>query len=409
MVAVTDHNSIDADLLSDLEIKLSDKGKTLIGGVELNVKLQEATIARYHLTLGKGPSGDYFHAIVWFALKDVFAMSDAVDRLFHGGQSAESGMDTKNTAHEGISRRKMSELTAGKAIYLEDFQEATAAIPHFFIPHENKARSLSDYLPNNNSANREYKDRLFYYSHAMAVEGGSKSRTRISAGIADELRTTVAALFFSDAMTVAEIGSRFTWIDFDGDLDSLLLAISDPESRIRTSDECPEQPQTNTTAYLESVSFNTRVNGDESASQKVALHFSPGYNGIVGSRGSGKSLLACLLANRGLDAYSEFVSADSVRFTMRDGIPTNNRPKCLYLGQGELESIYKDGRYEEIPFLGERVSPLKEEAERESSELATRLEELIGLSKKLFVAFCSRYSAPVRIDHLDAKSRPESL
>ena len=114
--------------------------------------------------------------------------------------------------------------------------------PHFFVPHENKDKSLSEYLPNRSKKNLDYKDRLFYYSHAMAVEGGEKSRKYISDGLASELNTTVAAFLFSDAGKIGDIGKKYTWIDFDCDLDSLLLAISDPESRIRTSDACSILP-----------------------------------------------------------------------------------------------------------------------------------------------------------------------
>ena len=404
VVAVTDHNSIDTELLSNLEAELSVKDKTLIGGVELNVRLREDTILRHHLTLGKGSKGEYFHAIVLFDMKDVTTMAEIVDRLFQKSLTTDCGTDVQSASQTQMSRKAISRKTEGTAIYLEEFQEEVAAIPHFFIPHENKDRSLSDYLPNAYPANLSYKDRLFYYSHAMAVEGGAKSRKHISAGIADELHTTVAALFFSDAKTIEKIGSRFTWIDFDGDLDSLLLAISDPESRIRTSDECLNPPQTNTDVFLESVTFNTYEDGDTSTGRATTLHFSPGYNGIVGSRGSGKTLLACLLANRGLDTYSEFVDADSARFTLHGGVPTNNRPQCLYLGQGELEDIYKGGHYEEIPFLGERISPLKREAERESEEAASRFEGLVSLSKSLLTAFCEKYrSGVVRIDHFDTE------
>ena len=44
VIAVTDHNIVDDRLLSELQTALSDQGKTLIGGVELNVKLKEETI-----------------------------------------------------------------------------------------------------------------------------------------------------------------------------------------------------------------------------------------------------------------------------------------------------------------------------------------------------------------------------
>lgn len=405
VVAVTDHNSVDIQLLSELQDVLTEKGKTLIGGVELNVKLQPETIKRHHLKLGKGSKGEYFHAIVWFSMDDAATMAEVITRLFEKCLHSETGASSESElAIQSQSPKSFSKMTEGKAIFLEELQKEAAAIPHFFIPHENKDRSLSAYLPNNCPENLAYKDRLFYYSHAMAVEGGSKSRKSISAGMAKELRTTVAALLFSDAESVEEIGSRFTWIDFDGDLDSLLLAISDPESRIKTSDEYLELPQTNTGSFLESVTFNTCVEGDPTAGKTVELRFSPGYNGIVGSRGSGKTMLACLLADRGLDTYSNFVESDSVRYKLRDGIPTGNRPQCLYLGQGELEEIYRGGKYEEIHFLGERVSPLKEKAQKESERASKRLGELLDLSKSLVMAFCSKYSTVLRIDHLDIEA-----
>lgn len=365
VLAVTDHNSIDVELLTKLRPALAEKGKVLLGGVEINVKLKRETIDAYHLVLGNGKKGEYFHAIVWYALDNAVDMSAIVDELFIAAiLSADN--------HDGLSeedlrilpRKQFSEKTSGIAIYLEDFQEKAASIPHFFIPHENKDRSLSDYLPNGSRsnplyANQIYKDRLFYYSHAMAVEGGEKSRKHITEGLAQELNTTVASLLFSDAKIVAEIGSKYTWIDFDGDLDSLLLAISDPESRIKTSDGHSTLPQANTTMFLESVTFNTLVAGKTEGGHEITLQFSPGYNGIVGSRGSGKSLLACLLAGRGLDTYAQLVDKDSVKFKTCGSIPTGNHPKCLYLAQGELERIYADGSYEEIPFLREHVTPLK--------------------------------------------------
>ena len=403
VVAVTDHNSVDVQLLSELKNVLAEKNKTLIGGVELNVKLHPDTIEIHKLTPGKGSKGEYFHAIVWFSMENAASMAQVITHLFEECLITEKGELCDNEpAIQMQSPKSFSKMTEGKAIFLEKFQEKAAAIPHFFIPHENKDRSLSDYLPNKYPKNLAFKDRLFYYSSAMAVEGGAKSRKSISANMAKELRTTVAALFFSDALTIKEIGSCFTWIDFDGDLDSLLLAISDPESRIKTSDECPELPQTNTESFLESVSFNTRVDGNTDNEHQITLRFSPGYNGIVGSRGSGKSMLACLLANKGVDTYSQFVNVDSVKFKMRNGVLTSNRPQCLYLGQGELEEIYKSGKYESIPFLGERVSPLKERAEKESEQAANRLNDLLDLAKQLLKAFCAEYqNAPLRINHLD--------
>ncbi|WP_455044241.1 hypothetical protein [Lancefieldella rimae] len=411
VLAVTDHNNIDIKLLERLRSKMSASGKTLIGGVEINVKLKQSTIDTYHLTLGeekkrdKKKKIDYFHAIVWFDVGKAAEMADIIKNLFVDAILSDPSSPDGQTAESlaSLPNKAFSRQTEGIAIYLEDFQEKTSTLQHFFIPHENKYKSLSDYLPNSSQENLDYKDRLFYYSHAMAVEGGEKSRKHISKGLAHELNTTVAALLFSDAETLNEIGSKFTWIDFDGDLESLLLAISDPESRIRTSDQCPALPQTNTAGFLKSVSFDVIRN--DGSLHTPTLSFVPGYNGIVGSRGSGKTLLASLLAGKGLDTYSKIVDADSVKFTTYGGTPSTDHPHCLYLGQGELECIFMDGKYEEIPFLNERITPLKQSAENESKEAKKRLNDIIELEKNLLLAFNTKYSSgSIHMDHFDSEA-----
>lgn len=404
VLAVTDHNNIDVELLGRLRSETNANGKTLIGGVEINIKLKPSTIAMYNLTLGDGRKGVYFHAIVWFDMDKAAEMADIIKNLFIDAilsdPSSPDGLTEESLSL--LPSREFSKRTAGIAIYLEDFQEKASALQYFFVPHENKDRSLSQYLPNSSQANMDYKDRLFYYSHAMAVEGGEKSRKHISKALARDLNTTVAAFLFSDAKALDEIGSKFTWIDFDGDLESLLLAISDPESRIRTSDQFPALPQTNTAGFLKSVSFDV-INNDGSRYTST-LPFVPGYNGIVGSRGSGKTLLASLLAGKGLDTYSKFVDADSVKFTTYGGTPSTDHPQCLYLGQGELECIFRDGKYEEISFLNERISPLKQSAENESKKAKKRLNDVIELGKKLLLAFNTKYSSgSIHMDHLDSE------
>lgn len=293
VVAITDHNSIDVPLLIELSQELKDANKTMFAGVELNIALGQTTIKNYDLTV----ADKYFHALVICDLKDACSLSDAVDSLF-----SKDAADLKNALEElskgSITRKQYSEKTQGRFIFLEDLQRSIGHIKHYFVPHENKgSRNLSDYLPSRKSdgsfdaKNDGYKDRLFYYSHAMAVEGGEKSRKSISLSIAKHLGTTISALLFSDALKLEDIGSKFTWIDFDSDLDSLLLAISDPDSRLRTSDQYCELPQTNSRNFLESISFDVVDSNAANGKRNISLQFAPGYNGIVGSRGSGKACL----------------------------------------------------------------------------------------------------------------------
>ena len=414
VVAVTDHNIIDLQLLNDLQSEMKAAGKTLLGGVELNVKLNEDTIHHHNLTLAKGAKGKYFHAVVWFDFEQANNMAEIIKKLFIEAIVA-SDKDLTRAELSAMDCKHFSEATEGIAIEFETFRTEASLIPYLFIPHENKgSRNLSDYLPNKHNDqpltnNLQYKNKLFYYSDGLAIEGGQKSRKYITKGLAEDINTTVAALYFSDAKKLNEIGSKYTWIDFDRNLDSLMLAISDPESRIRTSDEDPDNPQKNTDSFLESIEFDFKPSINGSAARPQRISFSPGYNGIVGSRGSGKSLLACILAKNGIDNYSKYVNTDSIKFKLHDDNLTANRPDCLYLGQGELEDIYTNGNYEEIPFLKRKLEPIKKDAQNKSATALEKLKDTLDREKETILAFNSKYeNGPIKFDYLN-HGRPSGI
>jgi hypothetical protein len=45
-------------------------------------------------------------------------------------------------------------------------------VEYVFIPHENKSRGISDYLPNNVEENEQYKEKLCYYN-STGLDGKS--------------------------------------------------------------------------------------------------------------------------------------------------------------------------------------------------------------------------------------------
>lgn len=417
VIAVTDHNTVDTDLMEELNTALTAKNKILIVGAEVNVKLKPETIERHELVLGKGEKGDYFHGIIWCAYNDCLKLGQAVDKLFCA-EGIISQSDLDNVNKKKITRKELSKMTEGKSVFLENMQDELCSIPHFFVFHENKgSRNLTDYLPNAKDGktlnkNQEYKQKLFYYCHAMAVEGGETSRRGVSAYFKEQLNETLAALFFSDANVLFPedvkhkddivLGERYTWIDFDGDLDSLLLAISDPASRVRTSDICFDNPQVNRNNYLESLAFDLLSDG---GTKRVAqsLNFAPGFNGIVGARGSGKSMLARVLANRDLEDYSSFVDPNSIKYTVSNGQPTSNPPKFIYLKQGELEGIFKNEKYSEVPFLKNRLQKIEAEAAEVSDKAFNEIKKQLEMQNELAIAFVEKYSSGiVSADTLDS-------
>lgn len=413
VVAITDHNSVDVRLLEELHGKIPPAGRIVLAGVEVNVRLKNQTIEQHGLVLAEGPAGEYFHGIIWCSYDNRVVLRDAIDQLFLDAEAFTQTELEEADQNDG-GRAKLSKKTEGIAVYLEDLQEKLALLPHFFVFHENKgSRNLSDYLPNKSSdgvaliTNQTYKDRLFYYSHALAVEGGEKSHKHISAWLEKDLNNTLAALFFSDANGEnIKIGDRYTWIDFDGDLDSLLLAISDPESRIRTSDVSDEFPQTNAGSYLECVSFDL-MRGVEK--EKVTIEFAPGFNGIVGARGSGKTMLAKILCGAGLANYSSFVDQSSVKYKLYGGQPTSNVPKVLSLEQGELEGIYSNGSYAEVPLLEKQINAVEQRAKQVALAVSSLIGDLLDNELTLAKAFIKRYpSGAVKPDVLDS-SMPSGL
>jgi len=90
-------------------------------------------------------------------------------------------------------------------------------------------------------------------------------------------------------------GSRFTWVKMSRpSFDGLRLALLDPESALRRSDEKADDPQPLPEQWIESITLENmhlRRNGHG----PLTLRFNPAYNAIIGGRGSGKStVLECL-------------------------------------------------------------------------------------------------------------------
>lgn len=359
VIAITDHNSVDVELMNRLSASLSAKDKTLLAGVELNVKIDEDTIKKHNLVAS--PSSEYFHGIIWCDLADAEKLREAVFRLL-------DGIDISAQQRAGKSAKEISALSAGQAFFLEDIQREMGDLKHFFTFHESKgdkSRNLSGYLKNGKGGNDKFKESLFYYNQHLAVEGGKKSKP-ISDFFEEDLNTMVCRFFCSDAKSLGEIGTKFTWIDFDGDIDSLNLAITDPQSRIATSDECQSNPQTNLNAYLESIKFDLLdENGNAS---ECEIEFAPSYNGIVGSRGSGKSMLARILSGQIGGDYGKYVNPESVRFRMKGSQYSRNLPRCLYVKQGELGDVFDKADYKSVPFLESRLKVMKEAAKSASDQ-----------------------------------------
>ena len=155
-LAITDHNIIDTELYKKI---YEDKNinKKIIGGIELNVKLNDDEIKKYKLVIKEGV--EYFHGILLF---DYLNVEHIWDKLLN---------KVIISKYEFIKEEKdiknISKQLEGKYFDLFDIQEALKDYEYYFIFHENKGdRNLSDYLPNKKGntvykSNLNYKDKLF--------------------------------------------------------------------------------------------------------------------------------------------------------------------------------------------------------------------------------------------------------
>lgn len=337
VISITDHNIIDVALYNDLKSELA--GKTyIIGGIEVNVQLSDKLIKDNSLTT----KSEYFHAILWFDNSLIPKVWNEIKKyiLTNFNESLDS---------EKMSINEISNKMKDKIFDYEKLQSQLSGFDYYFIFHENKGdRNLSDYLDNKSKENEKFKRRLFYFNNSLALEGDKERNRKISDYFAKQLNTIVSSFVFSDAKTIDEIGEKYSWINFNGKFDNLILAFSDPDSRIFTSDVSVNNPQKNRFSYLESIRFFLkRSNGDE----QVEIFCSPGLNGVIGARGSGKSMLGNILAKNDLDKYSKLINNQSIEYKLIGKEYSKSSPENKYLKQSALLKIFDESKYEDLDFI----------------------------------------------------------
>lgn len=379
VISITDHNIIDVNLYNEIIADNSIK-KEIIGGIEINVKLDDATIENEKLDVEKN---NYFHGIIWYDVSNIDKVWDCMEKLITNNYT--------NISKEKFNKKSISEksnFAKEKVFFLKEIQEKLSTINHYFIFHEGKSdRNLSDYLKNNNDNNEKFKERLFYYNNSLAIEG-TKSSKIVTNYMEYHLNTIVSRFLFSDPHKIDEIGSKYTWINFSGKFSDLILAISDPETRVFTSEDRIINPQENLSDFLESIKLSIKKNGDFIEKE---LFFSPGMNGIIGSRGSGKTLLGNVLGNSDIEKYKDYIDVKSIEYKMKDSEYTKNSPLCKYLKQNTLLEIYENGDYQQLDFIEKYYSELLETKKDQVKKAIVEIKKHLDTEKEKINNFFKKY------------------
>lgn len=105
--------------------------------------------------------------------------------------------------------------------------------------------------------------------------------------------SNLAFLLGSDSHHPSEIGRGYTWVKMsEPSIEGLKLALLDPNSAIRRSDEYPDCPQKLNHSRIKSITIEKLRLRQVTP---LRMDFNPSYNALIGGRGSGKSsILECL-------------------------------------------------------------------------------------------------------------------
>lgn len=157
----------------------------------------------------------------------------------------------------------------------------------------------------------------------------------------------------SDAHHPEQAGVRTCWLKMSTpDFDGLRHALLDPENCVLFDDNPPEAP----TSHLRSLTFRTRY--CRPADQNGAfVEFSPFYNAVIGSRGSGKSTLieSIRLAMRKTEGLTVSQSDKLNQFSQTGmGMEADSFIECVFRKEGtDFRLSWRPGSRHELHIFSE--------------------------------------------------------
>lgn len=179
----------------------------------------------------------------------------------------------------------------------------------------------------------------------------------------------------SDAHTISEIGSKFSWIKAEPTFEGLKQIIYEPSHRIVINENQPREP----IRKIESIKFDFPVNtvikktGSNDQQELCIKHlkdeifFSPYFTCLIGGRGTGKSTIINILAEK-LGVRTDFFNRQS---------NTINIDNKVFDFENDTRNIIEVVGTEEIEFISQgRVEKLAEGDELTKLVFNERIKEI---------------------------------
>jgi exonuclease SbcC len=204
----------------------------------------------------------------------------------------------------------------------------------------------------------------------------------------------------SDAHTIAQIGSKSTWVKSEPSFEGLRQTLIEPKYRL----DCNENVR-KPYRIIESIKFDFPADTQLKSTQtntlqpfcltglKNEINFSPYFTCIIGGRGSGKSTIINIIAEK-LGERTEFFQNNKIIVNGNNDILKNHEDNCIkiegtneieFISQGKVEELSQGSHLTDLIF-NERIKAIGNEYENKEKLLFSKfiiLDESITIIKNI--------------------------
>jgi len=206
----------------------------------------------------------------------------------------------------------------------------------------------------------------------------------------------------SDAHTIAQIGNKSTWVKSEPSFEGLRQTLIEPKYRL----DCNENVR-KPYRIIESIKFDFPVDTKLKNNQtntvqpfcltelKNEINFSPYFTCIIGGRGSGKSTIINIIAEK-LGEKTEFFQNNKIIVNENNDILRNYEDNCIkiegtneieFISQGKVEELSQGSHLTDLIF-NERIKAIGNEYEIKEKLLFSKfiiIDENITIIKNISV------------------------